>query len=1028
MDDTAANLQPRRRSKRWLVWLGLLAALAVGIWGFLKLPRLSQLVPPPVHSFVGEDRLDYELRRDRYVQTSEDRAGSVQGDTYSLAVELDNTVISPAINSNVKATVTLLKNGRPAGSMPEALYSKTMPEEDPSSRLYVKSYGVYGMACTDSSLVWNRCVTGTKYLPILPVHATETTSAIYSPQAKQLLDDRGRSVAQFIDLANGQAELELVYRGGRYAPYLELEFFTDLDQVVYARRILPFADQLTGIIPQPQLATSVGDIKYDVTFSPNQLKPGEPTRVRIDVIAKQAADGSITNQPYQRVRIWAYPLSLQPVYSNDANKWDRYITRTVLEKAGDFLGELTSGLGVDDEITTTNQQQSVYVYPDRSHIEADLIDGKATVYFDFNGKARINRELAFVVEPANYDYEATIRQLGLVSDRELVPRYRDELPPRPDQADPFSIRSDYSFLYGDQWYSGTNRPLIYTITPLAIDLPAGTSWSFSAKLTMWIWAATSQLAQLILGGLMIWYYRRRKAAKPIADRPKSKIKPWQVGFVWLVAFGWLTYGLVVSYRQSTASKYLAPPPEEQLLGELERPPETMIKPDQKTGYRFEIVVDNNRINPYPGAVTNGRVRLVDADGNLVKLNGGLVLRVTDPNQFFDSAVESKFELHGQESFTRGITAGEYRTDRQIDPDLEDISDLADSFGVGGQFRELLGEDLYVDQLVQVSSDLYSFQPGCAPDELGFAAGCQRWMLVLHSGEASFRYVNIQRAKRYVTFDAEALIVPEAEGRIYHWTDIETYDPKTDVSAARPNSTGYSVIPKFYAFDQLVARTSQSFAFDGYGVATPPRPTPKINSKTDRYYQIASQPKIAELQPGARFKLTLTPTPLPGRSLANDYTDKITLNVLPGYDPWSRIGLFGSKEAITYPAEFVTEGGSLSSSIEFEIGNNPVTLELEYTGEPSLKPNIDFELKALGLTGYPADLKFGLDNELSLPSMIGNKTILAETNPTVVEQSFSIPIRQRTTSYLLPLMAGLLLTQILLGALMVWIYKRRKTAR
>lgn|GEM_PF-4014926 len=1076
--------QAQRSNLSWIaIGLGV-AALAVIIWVLLLPPRLT---PPPVHIYDGEN-IRYELRRGTYVQVDETRTASVGLAEYSLELNFDKQQISPMIGSSLKGTIQLLNNGVSVDQMPESLWSQVSKSETPTPRVYLKTYGVYGWGCStyqpqmailgetesgqlaakglSSSLKtdWDACGPTTKYISIKRYKTPDLSSYIYSPQAIQVLDEKNNLVSTYLDLSQGQAEFEFVYQGGRYAPYLEFEIFNSLQQDIYTRKIVPFQDQKQSVIDVADPTIQKGRINYQVEFSSEALTAEQEETIRIDITALDSATGEVHDLPYQRVKVWAYPLAYYVKYTQRSFvPFDSlFVEKGILEQPGEFIGDLTNGK-VDDAIVDSNNRHKTLLYDKGEYIEADLIDGKTSVYFKYNGKYRQSPHLAFVVQPANYDYEYTIEKLqkfggDVFSGKQFIypaaplttPRYSTEMPPRPDWPDDIEdieflkgIDSDYVFLY-EQWQR--NDAVVnenYSVTTLPIKIPKGTAekinWLFIWR--SWMWLVAPAIAAAV--GLILFYIARRRKVnifsqrgKRIAANPRighlsllSKRGVIAVAFVAAAAI--LVFAMVVNYDTS-----LAELPDAGLKDSF--PPANQQQAGPSSGYRLDISFENDILNPYPGGISKGVVRVLDANGQILPVDGTVSLvegvidfdfniRETRPVLRQTDRRSNYGEIRGLESIRREIidpavielVKEENNSAGILEGILENNTDLIGGDQAADAVRDIIGTltdiiDEYYVIPVEVKPSTDFWEPGCSVDVFSGRVKCSE-VLLLHNGVAEFEYISHGVRYPYTTFSVMAREVPSQHLKIYNQINYESYAPglaiDNEEAASAYRLASWGIDRDFRQYQEDLARndyslppasvwTLKSVPFGRYQDFTPPLPADdSIQTKVDYYYEIKSSVAKPELTEGNRFQITIVPRALAGRSVPSNISNRAILTILPSYDPVDD-NSDDATDVKIYAAKLAKPGsGELVEEIKLVLTDKPVTVDLEFTGEASILPYLKFNLKVFGVEGYPEYMKF--DDQIykdSIPQATLNTVIRNQSpyyrveSPEIMTISASVPLR------------------------------------
>ncbi|MFH0905351.1 MAG: hypothetical protein V1826_01365, partial [bacterium] len=954
-----------------------------------------------------------------------------------------------------------------------SLASKESFETKATPRVYLKTYGLYGWDCgrpktvpiqlglpkeeqpsswsVRDELDWDYCGPTLRYAPIKQHKTPDLSSYIYSPQATQVLDAKDNAVATYLDLSEGQAVFELVYRSGRYAPYLELEAFTDLAQTIYTRKIVPFQDQLGDQVDISDSAWQQGKIKYQTSFSAEKLTPDQDQLITVDITAQDAATGLVHDANYQRVRVWAYPLAYYAQYQQPPFRpfVITSLRKGILEAPGEF---------VIPNMGTGNESQQI-LYKGAKYIETDLIDGGASVQFKYNGKYRLNNQLVFIVQPANYYYAYTFDQLGMsafeqdsvnpyihreYNTTEISSRALASLPDQPDlpkllkEADLLGDwKSKYNFLY-EQWMdSDAISSGVYTVSILPIDVPtAGTGRTFAGfsvnhRYSTW-WIISLATTLLVLSGVWLIWLRRRKMrvqlARPTCQSNKllRRLKPTGK----LVVYTGLAIVVMVAMVAPLSQSAELPLPGLQ----DSTPPPNQQQAGADSGYRLDITFEDGKLNPRVEGVSRGTVRVLDKNGKQLPVEGGVLLAQGVLNFNLLSGTKKLLDFHDNYGEIRGTESVRSSTLKaavieaiqkpdteeanwwveQVEADARDI--VGANFGkqradsIINQLREGFTENY--TELVETTPAVNIWEPGCAKSGFGGTTNCSQ-ILILHNGEASFEYINHgYPTSRYISFSAVADEVKTSDLALYDTIDYQSYDPDNYRSGSSAD-LAYKLGMPFGLLDRGIdsltdprsftwatlpgaLNVAKSFPFGDYNQFTSPQLTSSTQTLLGYYYQI--KPSLRRIRPiaGQRFQLTIEPKLLPGYTLPVDIQNQATLRILPGYDPDDKNeNAVGTK---TYPAGFMSaESAGLSYEAQFKIGAQPVTLNLEATGEPSAIPYLRFELEVVSAAGYPDYLKFEdiITEAAAHPGSQRSASIRRDLSPTTMQASLVIPLQSDT---------------------------------
>jgi len=361
-----------------------------------------------------------------------------------------------------------------------------------------------------------------------------------------------------------------------------------------------------------------------------------------------------------------------------------------------------------------------------------------------------------------------------------------------------------------------------------------------------------------------------------------------------------------------------PPPLEAL--EPSKPAADIQIAGPKTGNKLELTFDQTKANPYPGSKITGTVKLVDASGKLIKQNGGVTLVIGAGNSQVVNA-------SGQVDI--GI-------DRLVMSKPESPAKDGESI-----YGSVTWQDYPVSQLNNFEAQRTRAWQVYGPTG---------YHLALNQGVGQFEYTQTAHKFDHITFMAVG-----------------------DESASDVVVPGYAGGGTGTDAGQRIV-TAKTLKFADYKSSTPPAASQEVASSVDYYYNITSSPSQLTLKKGDKFTVTVTPKAKSGKTLPANLSNGITLDVNPGFRVYNKdYVLPGTTQKgnfiTTHPALFVADsainkaipGGWLApqgefKSISFNIGKEPVTLELEYTGEPTqasytsfvlaVKPNIISETLSL----------------------------------------------------------------------------------
>lgn len=1038
----------------------VLAGISAVVWNLsqTRQPALTVDGAPIVHTYDGENNVAYEWRRDSYIQQDEQKTAQAGGKTVGLSLEFDKNYVSPAIGSKVAGTVRLLVNGQRATTWPKGLAVDKWSNDD-APRVYLKVYGAYSWACPplsdlatsgDSSFggiknYTDYCAPGLRYVDITKDAAPRLSSFVYSANASTVQDKHGNPMVTQLELTNGEAKFEFIYRSGRYAPYLEFEVFESLEQAVYTRKVLPFQDQISNSIDVPEVATTAGPIQYQMELGSQSVEAGKPQTLTVKVTSIDNATKQVNASPYQRVRLWAYPLAYYAHYQQvDRALFDwPWLTSGGLEKAGDWLGYEDQVITTkpDTKVVASNRQHKALIYPGNQYIELDLIDGVATAYFQYNGKARsVSPQLIFVAQPANFDFEQIFNEFigtrtgtqpgapqrpGGLNPGAASVRYADELPPRPDepmaedgtQVFDRANESTYPFLYVAWFSSDLIAKTSYATTSIPITgtdtVAAGTTAAIPQVPKTLIAFVALQVAQLVGGGLMTIVFlirRRRQTAIRATERP-TPIRPRRfthrhLGLLGMtMAVGLMATTLVhASFNRPLVD--LTQTPSEPIVKTLPAVAESIAT---EAGHKLVVEFATDKLNPYPGGVTRGKVRLVDDQNKTVSANG--IVRLVSGFQA-TNAIDDKErtypdyfgEIRGREIVTRNVieqSIWELRQEKDYTYTNQILEDIKhDAQAVGEQAKDAGvgkgGEALYnafskyledwVDDItvpVEIKPANFAITPGCnVPNRevlvlRGFEASATCGMaLVLHDGEAEFEYVNHTQQFGYVTFEAMATEVGQERLAIYNPANYQAIGGSITTSVMLDaqlidnrwfSNFGWSQ-PTGSARNQT-AYTSLPMPFGDYKDFPPSQYLSSNSTKLDYGYAVTAIPKGKGMT-----EIVITPKTLTGRANTKTPEHQARLQVSAGFSPTqitnTKNGSYTNRNADGeymdpadelgqfYPAKLVTPGtGTLATELTFKLGDKPVRLMAQLTDDPNIVPYLRLNLTVWSAEGVPFELRF-----------------------------------------------------------------------
>ncbi|MBN2585345.1 hypothetical protein JXA59_01710 [Patescibacteria group bacterium] len=562
-------IKPAKRSKLprkfWLIATPVVLVLVIGSGWLIKSQQTQSACvvgqpgkvygqPPVVKHQYAEETLEYRLRSNgQFVPIDETLVAKTASHEYSLKVSFDQPYVNPRFGSKTTGKLELLEDGQPVTeppkdeqgklvfqnlSVPVSLYGaliKAPPELDPTK--YKFNWWPSQLAGSGDFSV----------IPVLDHQIPYPVTNIYAPGGV------GKAYSQYqgwsIDLSKGWAEFEFNYFGLRYSPYLQLVFGTPyFYQTEGVSRVagktdmnvgktLCFADQVSSNIPKvidnlsQQTRT---DFYYDVKTTPVQLANSKTTRIKIEITTRDAKTNRVDTNPFQRVEINAVSLGqakIEPVMVGGATTSKLTRPQVVYQPRGKFV--LTDPAVPEIEqlmLLQTASNKDDYTYygagPEGT-IFTDLVNGKATVYYDFTGTDdALNTPLTFVVQPTNFELKTSTyganqgNQISATSNRSKqnlqlpdkpAPFIGESANPRLNTPDlPTSPKPD--FLYRT-WQTDEIRELTYAVYPIPVGEASGSWWSRAiAQLAIW------QILIILFGGLTLaWQLRKQKNKNKIED-------------------------------------------------------------------------------------------------------------------------------------------------------------------------------------------------------------------------------------------------------------------------------------------------------------------------------------------------------------------------------------------------------------------------------------------------------------------------------------------------------------------------------
>jgi hypothetical protein len=367
----------------------------------------------------------------------------------------------------------------------------------------------------------NRVYSGGESVPIFDHHTPYPLTNIYAPSGV----GQDRYDQSTIDLSKGSAKFELNYFGLRYSPYLQLTFLAGYSVSVNTAKTLCFADQVSSNIPKTidnLYQQAKKEFYYSVSSTPVQLDNNKTTRIKLEVTARDAKTNKTDTNPYQRIEINAVSLGQMLARTGtDRTKLDEPVL--TYKPRGQFVLADPTNPKIEQQMllqTVTNKDSYTYAGAGSTNtVFTDLVDGKATLYYDFNGvDDSLNTPLTFVIQPANFKLNTIVwgvdqHPLSAASNRSkknlILPEkpaqfIGNEINPQLNTPDlPTTETPD--FLY-QTWQASSIRELVYTVYPVPVGEVVGNWWGKAlARLAIW------QILIVLFGGLMLaWQLRQQK--------------------------------------------------------------------------------------------------------------------------------------------------------------------------------------------------------------------------------------------------------------------------------------------------------------------------------------------------------------------------------------------------------------------------------------------------------------------------------------------------------------------------------------
>lgn len=370
---------------------------------------------------------------EQLVTTSQDSAPladtefEYQGHRYRLDVKIDQPNISPLAGSFITGKIQLLKDGSPAKEAPDFMVNSRAgitsgtPRDIPivlvdldtlnqqmefsstpnSTRLKINDQAQWfggGM------FSWYRLseVGFTK-------NGNPSLSGpyLYTPWDKLFTSPQAFDTAGVLDLSTGQATFKYQHNGIRVASYLELTV-SSYDKKIQSSRRVNFQDARRVTVPQPTNNSKMAEVSYEIVTSQPKLTADQSQRFSIGVVARKA-NGSINEDPLQRVRLTVMPSSVVFLPTAAQTNWNANsgsglkITGTIqIDTSGKFIETDDTKYKYGSNLNHNGEKRGATLDDDPTAIYLDLISGKATVDFEYNGRPGPLPYLAITVQPADF--------------------------------------------------------------------------------------------------------------------------------------------------------------------------------------------------------------------------------------------------------------------------------------------------------------------------------------------------------------------------------------------------------------------------------------------------------------------------------------------------------------------------------------------------------------------------------------------------------------------------------------------------
>ena len=200
----------------------------------------------------------------------------------------------------------------------------------------------------------------------------------------------------------------------------------------------------------------------------------------------------------------------QPIAGNGNSKLTQ--PRVTYQPRGQFVLSDPADPEIEQQMllqTATNKDNYTYAGAGLTDtVFTDLVNGKATVYYDFTGvDDSLNTPLTFVIQPTNFELKTVVWGVDQHPTSSASNRSKQnlQLPDKPASFIGEEISLKPNFLYRT-WQTDDIRERVYAVYPIPVGESTGSWWNKAiAHLAIW------QILIILLGGLMLaWQLRKQK--------------------------------------------------------------------------------------------------------------------------------------------------------------------------------------------------------------------------------------------------------------------------------------------------------------------------------------------------------------------------------------------------------------------------------------------------------------------------------------------------------------------------------------